>query len=152
VFSHECCKSRSGCCTCCNGYTSMLQEFVQNVSSVRASFYLDVTKVHLFCKHIFQVFHLDVACVRNGYTRAFKFFWCFENVSNVCSKYFQLFRIYVVSVSSKCYKSRYGVAHVAMRLTCRSRLPQLLGRHRGSSCGRLRLADASTMRIHKRGM
>jgi hypothetical protein len=24
----------SGCCTCCNGYARMLQEFVQNVSSV----------------------------------------------------------------------------------------------------------------------
>ena len=28
------CKSRSGCCICCNGYTRMLQASVPNVSSV----------------------------------------------------------------------------------------------------------------------
>ena len=38
-----------GCCTCCNGYTRMLQEFVQNVLSVSDAcckcFYLDVAYV-----------------------------------------------------------------------------------------------------------
>jgi hypothetical protein len=38
-----------GCCTCCNCYTHMLQEFVQNVSSVLGAcckcFYLNVAYV-----------------------------------------------------------------------------------------------------------
>jgi hypothetical protein len=33
---------------------------------------------------------------------------------------FQLFRTYVVSVSSRCCKSRSGVAHIAMGPICRS--------------------------------
>jgi hypothetical protein len=32
--SHRCCKSRSGCCTCCNSYTCMFQVWVPNVSSI----------------------------------------------------------------------------------------------------------------------
>jgi hypothetical protein len=39
----------------------------------------------------------------------------------------QLFRTYVASVSSRCCKSRSGVAHVAMGPACCSCLPQLLG-------------------------
>jgi hypothetical protein len=31
---YQCCKSRSGCCTCCNGYTRMFQVYVLNVSYV----------------------------------------------------------------------------------------------------------------------
>jgi hypothetical protein len=34
IVSCECCKSRSGCCICCNGCTLMLQAFIPNVSSV----------------------------------------------------------------------------------------------------------------------
>ena len=40
---------------------------------------------------------------------------------------FQLFRTYVASVSSRCYKSRSGVAHVAVGPICGSHLLQLLG-------------------------
>jgi hypothetical protein len=32
--SDGCCKSRSGCCTCCNVYIGMLQALVPNVSSI----------------------------------------------------------------------------------------------------------------------
>ena len=39
----------SQCCTYCNGYTCMLQEFIQNVSSV--------------FRRMLQVFYLDVAYV-----------------------------------------------------------------------------------------
>jgi hypothetical protein len=34
IVSCGCCKSRSGCCICCNGYTHMLQTSISNVSSV----------------------------------------------------------------------------------------------------------------------
>ena len=32
--SSRCCKSRSGCCICCYGYTCMFQEHVSSVSSI----------------------------------------------------------------------------------------------------------------------
>jgi hypothetical protein len=92
---------------------------------------------------VFQVFHLDVAnvdldvaYVSNGYTGVL-------SVSGVCKYFirmfqgFQLFRMYVTIVSFGCCKRRSGIAHVAMGLTCHSRLLQLLGRRRGSSCERL---------------
>jgi hypothetical protein len=41
---------------------------------------------------------------------------------------FQLFLTYFANVSSRCCKSRSGVAYVAIELTCRCRLLQLLGR------------------------
>jgi hypothetical protein len=31
---YQCCKSRSGCCTCCNGYTRIIQVYVLNISCV----------------------------------------------------------------------------------------------------------------------
>ena len=34
VFVYQCCKNRSGCYTCCNGYTRMFQVYVSNISSV----------------------------------------------------------------------------------------------------------------------
>jgi hypothetical protein len=69
------------------------------------------------------------------------FFWCFA--SGRMLQVFHLFRIYVASVLSGCCKSRSVVAYGAMGPTYRTRLLQLLGRHRGSLCGRLRPADAS---------
>jgi hypothetical protein len=48
---YRCCKSRSGCCTCCNCYTCMFQVCSPNVSSVLDEcciyFYLVVAKVDL---------------------------------------------------------------------------------------------------------
>jgi hypothetical protein len=86
------------------------------------------------CFQVFRVFHLDAAYVCNGYT-------CI----------FLVFQTYVASVSAvsdlccKCFiwmlQSRSGVVHVAIGLTCRSRLLQLLRRRRGSLCGRLKPAD-----------
>jgi hypothetical protein len=90
-----------------------------------------------------QVFYLDVC---NSYTNVFKFFLVFCKCVRRMLQEFQLFRTYVASVSSRCCKSRSGVAHVATGPTCRSRLLQLLGCHCGSPCGRLRPVDASAAR------
>jgi hypothetical protein len=116
---YRCCKSRSGCGICCNGYIHMFlvfylfQAYVVSVSS-------ECCKSRFGCciyMQVFQVFSY-VCCkcfssgccnVFNGYTRVFKFFL-------VCSKRilqaFKLIQTYVVSVSSKCCKSRSDVAHV----------------------------------------
>jgi hypothetical protein len=61
----------------------MFQVYVPNVSSV-------------FSDVCLQVFHQDVAYI-------------FVSVSDVCSKCFSCFRIYVASVSSGYFKSRFGV-------------------------------------------
>jgi hypothetical protein len=90
-----------------------------------------------------QVFYLD-AC--NGYTHVFKFFLVFYKCARHMWQVFHLFRTYVASISSRCYKSRSGVTHVAMGPTCRSRLLQLLGCHCGSPCRRLRPVDTSVAR------
>jgi hypothetical protein len=57
----------------------------------------------------------------------------------------------VASVSSGCCKSNSSVAHVTMGPTCCNHPLRLLGRHRGSPCGPLRLAEAYAACIHKRG-
>jgi len=82
------CKSRSGCCTSCNGYTRMYQASVSNVSSVFSDvcckcFYLDVAYVsHICCKCVY----LDVAYVLQW------FFKCFQ-------VFLQVFQTYISSVS-----------------------------------------------------
>jgi hypothetical protein len=74
------CKSRSGCCICCYGYTCMFQEHVLGVSSVFRS--------------ILHVFDLDVA---NGYVASVcsKFFTCFRRM-------LQLFYLRVAKVDHRC--------------------------------------------------
>jgi hypothetical protein len=89
--SYRYCKTRSGCCTCCNGYARMVQVYVPNVSSVSdvccKCFHLDVTytcMLHAYVKHIhaccmrmlnvfrcfvrrLQMLHLDVAYACNDF-------------------------------------------------------------------------------------
>jgi hypothetical protein len=127
-----CCKSRSGCCICCNGYTRMLQASVPNVSAVSDGcctcfiwvlhmFYTYVASVLSRCCICFtlmlQVFHTDVVYVFN---------MCFPRVSNVCCKYFNCFRTYVANIFSRCCKNRSSVAHVVVDPICSSHLLQLL--------------------------
>ena len=88
-ISYRCCKSRSGCCICCNGCTHMLQASVLNISSV----FSDVCARCLFgcciCfTHMLQVFYLNVEYVCNGF------------------RVFRLFLMYISSVSYGCCKSR----------------------------------------------
>jgi hypothetical protein len=68
---------------------------------------------------------------------------CFKRMLQV----FHLFQMYVVSVSSRCFKSRSRRAHVSFAAITLL----LLGRCRGSPCERLRPADTSTARIRKQG-
>jgi hypothetical protein len=107
------------------GYTRMFQVYVPTVSSV-----LDVCckcfiwMLQKYIKHMFQVFHLDVAYICNGYTHVF---FCVSDIccnrlkKDICCNCFSCFRTYVASVSSGCYKSRSSVAHVSMGPTyCRA--------------------------------
>jgi hypothetical protein len=85
--SSACCRSISGCCI-----TYTLQVYVSSVSCVS-----------YICRKCFFKVDLDVACICND-------FQVFLDVLQV----FQLFRIYVASVSSGCCKSRYSVTHAAI--------------------------------------
>jgi len=51
MFSHGCCKSRSGCCTCCNGYTCMLQELFKMFNL----FQIYVASIFIWMLHIASV-------------------------------------------------------------------------------------------------
>jgi hypothetical protein len=56
--SYGYCKSRSGCCICCNGCTHMLQASVPNISSIFSDVcfkcvYLDVTYAAHICYSVF---------------------------------------------------------------------------------------------------
>jgi hypothetical protein len=108
--SYECSKSRSGCCICYNGYTHMLQVSVPNVSSVFSDVcckcvYLDVAYVsHICCKCFIWILHMFC----NGFSNIFRCFCkCFRCV-------FYLSLDVFANVSSGCFKSRIGIAHVAM--------------------------------------
>jgi hypothetical protein len=89
--SFGCCKTRSGCCI----YMQVFQVFL-----------------YVHCKCFILMFAYDC----NGYTRVFKFFFVFCKCFRRLLPVFQLFRMYVASVSSGCCKSRSGVARVAMRV------------------------------------
>jgi hypothetical protein len=61
--SSGCYKSRSGCCTCCDIYTHMLQVYVPNVSTVFESMLQVYSKCFSYLIWMLHVFHLDVAYV-----------------------------------------------------------------------------------------
>jgi hypothetical protein len=115
IVSYECCKSRSKCCICCNGCTHMLQRSVPNVSSV----FLDVLlQVYLSgcCirfTHMSQVFYLDIAYVCNSLQ---VFLYVFASVLEVCFRCFICLQTYVARVASECFKNRWDVAYVAIRV------------------------------------
>jgi hypothetical protein len=77
--SSGCCKSRSGCYTCCNRYTRMLQVYVLNVSSVFSDY---VASVFISMLHMFRTY---VASVLSGCCI------CFAMVFHVFSGVFQVF-------------------------------------------------------------
>jgi hypothetical protein len=62
-------------------------------------------------------------------------FMFFTSVLYTCFKCFIFLQTYILNVTSACFKSRWGVAHVAMRPTCHSHLQQLLGHQRASADG-----------------
>jgi hypothetical protein len=101
-------KNRSGCCI----YIQVFQVFS-----------------YVYCK----CFHLDVAMFCDGYTHAFKYFLVFCKCFKRMLQVFQLFRTYVVSVSSGYYKSRSHVTHVecdplaAATRTSSSKCPHVVG-------------------------
>jgi hypothetical protein len=62
--------------------------------------------------HMLQVFYLDVAYV---FAMVFQVFsGIFTSVADTCFKGFICLHTYVANISSECFKSRSGVAHVAM--------------------------------------
>jgi hypothetical protein len=66
-----CCKSRSGCCICCNGYTRMLQASVPNISVVSDECCMCfIWVLHMF-HTVLQVFHPDVAYFFHAYGKCF---------------------------------------------------------------------------------
>jgi hypothetical protein len=126
-ISYECCKSRSGCCTCyicCKCFRWILQVYCSKCFShfrrMLHVFYQGVAHVsHICCKcfiRMLHMFHTYIASVSSRCSICFAmsthvFFWFFRHMLQV----FQLLRTDVANVSSKCYKSRLGVAHVAVR-------------------------------------
>jgi hypothetical protein len=60
----ECRKSRSGCCTCSNGYTRMLQVYVPNISAVFKCICKRMFSKCFSCfRSTLQVFHLNIGSV-----------------------------------------------------------------------------------------
>jgi hypothetical protein len=55
--SYECCKSRLGCCICCNGCTCMFQTSIPNVSSIFQTF---VASVFISMLHMFHTYVANV--------------------------------------------------------------------------------------------
>jgi hypothetical protein len=83
-----------------------------------------------FQTYVSSVFHPAGCCI------------CFKCVLHICCKcfiwtllfftmaaniFFLVFHTYIASVSYRYYKSRFGVAHVALEPICNSHLLQLLG-------------------------
>jgi hypothetical protein len=80
---------------------------------------------YLFFRHPVQVFYLDVAYVSHVCCKWFMWmlhmlamvFMSFQMFCKCCRRIlqvFQLFHMHVVSVLSRCFKSRSDVAHIAM--------------------------------------
>jgi len=126
-----CCKSRTRCCICCNGYTPMLFQMFQLIQTCSKYFswfrrmlhvfYLCVAYVsHLCCKCFIRMLHMfsHICCICFAMA-THVFFSCFRCMLQV----FQLFRTYVANVSSRLCKSRSCVTHVIRRLLTESGLP-----------------------------
>jgi hypothetical protein len=90
-FLCGCCKSRLGCCTCCNSCTRMLQVSVPNVF-IRVFYDVSYKCVYLDVAYVFrlmlQVFYLDVAYVLQWFLSVFRVF--FASVLDACLKMFHL--------------------------------------------------------------
>jgi hypothetical protein len=108
--SCRCCKSRSGCCICCNGYTSILrilQAFVPNISTVSDGcctcfiwvLHMFTLKLQVFhpavayvFTHMLQVFYIDVAyvlqCPHTYFPRVSDDVASVSTISDVCCKCF----------------------------------------------------------------
>ena len=63
IISCGCCKSRSGCCICCNDYTRMLQASVPNVLAVSDGCCTYFIRGCICFTLMMQVLHSDVAYV-----------------------------------------------------------------------------------------
>jgi hypothetical protein len=101
---YECCKSTSGCCIYCNGCIRMLQVSVPSVSSLffRRMLQVCLSGCSIYFTHMLQVFYLDVTFVCNSFK---VFLSVFASASDVCFKYFICILLYVVSITSECFKS-----------------------------------------------
>ena len=99
IVSCGCCKSRSGCCICCNGYTLMLQTFfpISHLFFRCKCVYLDVAYVSLICC---RCFYLDVAYVLQWFSSVSCVF--FASVLDACFKRFICVHTYIASVESRC--------------------------------------------------
>jgi hypothetical protein len=88
----RCCKSRSGCCICCNNCTRMLQTFVP-------MFHLFFRRMLEVClsgccicfTYMFQVFYLDVAYVCNDFQVFLRVFQ--THVSSVSSFFRRILQV-----------------------------------------------------------
>jgi hypothetical protein len=104
-------KSRSGCCTCYNSYTRMLQAFVQSVSSIFQTYHVCckcfIWVLHMFshkcCKRLFEMFHsfhMHVASVLSWCHICFtQMLYAFvpniSYVSDICSnKFFLVLQVF----------------------------------------------------------
>jgi hypothetical protein len=112
----ERCKSRSGCCICCNDCTHMLQVSVPNVL---AAFLYECCKcVHL---DVACVSHICCKCFFSGYCICLQCFSCvFARVSDACFECFsclvrrlQLFYLDISKVDRWCYAC-CNVSHLSL--------------------------------------
>jgi hypothetical protein len=130
VTVYRCCKSRSRCCTCCNGYTRMFQVYVPNVSSgpdecckclsgccksiSRCCIYMHIVSMHFKC---FKTFHTYACKCFIWMLHMFAMiFNCSSGVFRKCFRHlFQVFHLssfVYCNVVSGCFKNRSGVAHI----------------------------------------
>jgi hypothetical protein len=122
-----CCKSRSGCYICCNGYIHMLQASVLNVSPVSdfcSTCFIWV--LHMFSSgcyicftYMLQVFYLDGAYILQ------LLHMCFPRVSDICCKCFnyfgrmlQMFSLDVIKVDLMLYMLQWTLSVATARPTC----------------------------------
>jgi hypothetical protein len=129
--SYRCCKSRSGCCICCNSCTRMLQTLFPNVSYVFRTY---VASVFIWILHIF---HIYVASVLSRCCVCLQWFSSVSGVfqvfqTHISSVSFVSF-LYVASVASRYFKSRSDVAHEMRVGSRRGRERSLRGRNLGGA-------------------
>jgi hypothetical protein len=83
----------SRCCICCSGYTCMLQVYIPNVSPISnicckcfiwMLLYVAVV-IHIYCKRMFQLFHLVSICSRGCCTHPFSAVMRASSNSQTCT-------------------------------------------------------------------
>jgi hypothetical protein len=112
---YRCCKSRSGCSTCCNGYTHIFQVYVPNISfvpDVCCKCFIWMLQKYIWMLHIHTCYKQIFLSVLRCFIRTF------ASVLFVCCICLQWFFEIFFKWFRKCFGRLFQMFHLSSFLCC----------------------------------